>query len=212
MTAPGSAPGGAPVSAIGILLAGGASRRFPGGKLNALIPAALADLRGRPEFAGVRVVDAAYATLAAAVSEIYVLGDAVLSHPAAHVADRVPHAGPAASLADLLLSERLRDHSDATRVIVLAADAPFAPPLLLGLMAAAGGSVILREGEPLPFSSTLGALRTALDEGQLPRLRDLAAALGATPLNPRIVSRLDPLGAALADIDSPEDLETPGAR
>jgi hypothetical protein len=79
-------------------------------------------------------------------------------------------------------------------------------------MAAAGGSVILREGEPLPFSSTLGALRDALSNGQLPRLRDLAVALGATPLDPRIVSRLDPLGAALADIDSPEDLETPSAR
>lgn len=79
-----------------------------------------------------RVLDAAYATLAAAVSEIYVLGDAVLSHPATYVVDRVPHAGPAASLADLLLSERLRDHSDATRVIVLAADAPFAPPFCLG--------------------------------------------------------------------------------
>ena len=200
------------MSAIGILLAGGASRRFPGGKLDALIPEGLADLRGRPELAGVRVVDAAYATLAAAVSEIYVLGDSLLSHPATYVVDRVPHAGPAASLADLLLSERLRDQSDATRVIVLAADAPFAPPLLLGLMAAAGGSVTLREDEPLPFSSTLGALRNALSKGQLPRLRDLAVALGATPLDPRIVSRLDPLGAALADIDSPEDLETPSAR
>jgi hypothetical protein len=49
-------------------------------------------------------------------------------------------------------------------------------------------------------------------DGQLPRLRDLAAALGAAPLDPRIVSRLDPLGAALADIDSPEDLETPSPR
>lgn len=55
-------------------------------------------------------------------------------------------------------------------------------------MAAAGGSVILREGEPLPFSSTLGALRNALSDGELPRLRDLAMALGATPLDPRIVS------------------------
>ena len=57
-----------------------------------------------------------------------------------------------------------------------------------------------------------GALGKAVRDGQLPRLRDLAAALGATPLDPRIVSRLDPLGAALADIDSPEDLETPSPR
>ena len=210
--APGSAPESVPVGAIGILLAGGASRRFPGGKLDALIPAALADLRGRPELAGARVLDAAYATLAAAVSEIYVLGDASLPHPARVVEDRVMHAGPAASLADLLASERLRNHGDATRVIVLAADAPFAPPLLLGLMAAAQGSLIVREGEPLPFAAALGALRKAVRDGQLPRLRDLAAALGAAPLDPRIVSRLDPLGAALADIDSPEDLETPSPR
>jgi len=154
--APGSAPESVPAGAIGILLAGGASRRFPGGKLDALIPAALADLRGRPELAGVRVLDAAYATLAAAVSEIYVLG--------------------------------------------------------LGLMAAAQGSLIIREGEPLPFAAALGALRKAVRDGQLPRLRDLAAALGAAPLDPRIVSRLDPLGSALADIDSPEDLETPSPR
>ena len=81
--APGSAPESVQVGAIGILLAGGASRRFPGGKLDVLIPSALADLRGRPELAGVRVLDAAYATLAAAVSEIYVLGDAAI--PAAYV-------------------------------------------------------------------------------------------------------------------------------
>ena len=210
--APGSAPESVQAGAIGILLAGGASRRFPGGKLDALIPAALADLRGRPELAGARVLDAAYATLAAAVSEIYVLGDASLPHPATVVTDRVLHAGPAASLADLLASERLRNHGDATRVIVLAADAPFAPPLLLGLMAAAQGSLIVQEGEPLPFAAALGALRKAVRDGQLPRLRDLAAALGAAPLDSRIVSRLDPLGAALADIDSPEDLETPSPR
>lgn len=210
--APGSAPESVPVGAIGILLAGGASRRFPGGKLDALIPAALADQRGRPELAGVRVLDAAYATLAAAVSELYVLGDVSLGHLATVVEDRVLHAGPASSLTDLLASDRLRDHRDATRVIVLAADAPFAPPLLLGLMAAAQGSLILREGEPLPFAAPLGALRNAMRNGQLPRLRDLAAALGAAPLDPRIVSRLDPLGAALADIDAPEDLEPPSPR
>ena len=115
--APGSAPESVPAGAIGILLAGGASRRFPGGKLDALIPATLADLRGRPELAGVRVLDAAYATLAAAVSEIYVLGDASLPHLARVVEDRVMHAGPAASLADLLASERLRNHARCIAVI-----------------------------------------------------------------------------------------------
>ena len=209
---PGSAPERANAGAVGILLAGGASRRFPDGKLDALIPATLADLRGRPELAGVRVLDAAYATLAAAVSEIYVLGDVSLSHPATVVADRVRHAGPSASLTDLLARGHLRDHHETTRVIVLAADAPFAPPSLLGLMAAAQGSLVVREGEPLPFAAGLGALRKAVREGQLPRLRDLAAALAAAPLDPRIVSRLDPLGAALADIDSPEDLEPPSPR
>ncbi len=76
----------------------------------------------------------------------------------------------------------------------------------------AAKSLIVREGEPLPFAAALGALRKAVRDGQLPRLRDLASALGAAPLDPRIVSRLDPLGSALADIDSPEDLETPSPR
>ena len=49
------------MSAIGILLAGGASRRFPAGKLEAKIPAALAELRGRPELAGLALAVAAAA-------------------------------------------------------------------------------------------------------------------------------------------------------
>lgn len=212
MKADGNIAGRAAAASIGILLAGGASRRFPGGKLDAVIPAALADLRGRPELAGLRVADAAHTTLAEAVHEIYVLGDVPLRRPATVVTDRVPHAGPAASLADLLSSERLREYGDDTRVIVLAADAPFAPPTLLGLMAAAHGSSIVREGEPLPLATTIGALRHAMRNGELPRLRDLAAALDAAPLDARIVDRLDPLGASLADIDAPEDLETPSPR
>jgi hypothetical protein len=80
-------------------------------------------------------------------------------------------------------------------------------------MAAARGSVILRADEPLPLATSLGALRaTVAANGELPRLRDLAGALGAVPLDARIVSRLDPLGAALADIDTPEDLEAPAPR
>ena len=201
------------MSAIGILLAGGASARFPSGKLDAVIPAALADQRGRPELAGARVVDAAYATLLAAVPDVVVLGEPRISAPAICIPDRRPLAGPSASLADLLVGDRLRDHDDGTRVIILAADAPFAPPPLLGLMAAARGSVILRADEPLPLATSLGALRaTVAANGELPRLRDLAGALGAVPLDPRIVSRLDPLGAALADIDTPEDLEAPAPR
>jgi len=201
------------VSAIGILLAGGASARFPSGKLDAVIPAALADRRGRPELAGARVVDAAHATLLAAVPEVVVLGEPKLSAPAVCIPDRRPLAGPAASLADLIAGERLRDRDDSTRVIILAADAPFAPPPLLGLMAASSGNVILRADEPLPFATSLGALRAAVaGNGELPRLRDLASALAAVTLDVRILSRLDPLGAALADIDTPEDLEAPASR
>jgi hypothetical protein len=91
-------------------------------------------------------------------------------------------------------------------VVILAADAPFAPPLLLGLMAAAGASVVIAADEPLPIATNLGALRAAVTLGPLPRLRDLVAALTATPLNARIVARLDPLGSALADIDTAADL------
>ena len=194
------------MSAIGILLAGGASSRFPAGKLEALIPAALAELRGRPELAGVSVADAAYETLAAAVGRVIVLGEPKLSAPAECVADQRPGEGPAASLSDLLTGSHLAALSDETRVLILAADAPFAPPLLLGLMAAAQSSVVIAAGEPLPIATSLGALRAAVARTPLPRLRDLAAALSAVPLDPRIVARLDPLGSALADIDTTEDL------
>ena len=194
------------MSAIGILLAGGASSRFPAGKLEALIPAALAELRGRPELAGVSVVDAAYETLAAAVGRVIVLGEPKLSAPAECVPDQRPHEGPAASLPDLLASDNLTALSDETRVVILAADAPFAPPLLLGLMAAAQLSVVIAADEPLPIATNLGALRAAVALVPLPRLRDLVAALSATPLDARIVARLDPLGSALADIDTAADL------
>ena len=196
------------MSVIGILLAGGASARFPSGKLDAVITATLADQRGRPELAGVRVIDAAYASLVAAVSETLVLGQPNLSYPAVCIPDKRPLAGPAAALADLLASDRLRDHRASTRLIIVAGDAPFAPPPLLGLMAAATGSVILRADEPLPLATSLGALRAAVAvNGELPRLRDLAGALAAAILDARIVSRLDPLGTALADIDTPDDLK-----
>mgnify|MGYP003333604229 FL=1 len=87
-----------------------------------------------------------------------------------------------------------------------AGDAPFAPSALFGLMAAAPGALVIALDQPLPFAADLGALRTLAASGELPRLRDLAAALGARPLDPRLVERLDPLGGALADIDTPEDL------
>ena len=194
------------MSAIGILLAGGASSRFPAGKLEALIPAALAELRGRPELAGVSVVDAAYETLAAAVGRVIVLGEPKLSAPAECVADQRPGEGPAASLSDLLTGSHLAALPDETRVLILAADAPFAPPLLLGLMAAAQSSLVIAADEPLPIATSLGALRAAVALAPLPRLRDLAAALSAVPLDTRIVARLDPLGSALADIDTADDL------
>ena len=194
------------MSAIGILLAGGASSRFPAGKLEAHIPAALAELRGRPELAGLAVADAAYETLAAAVGRVIVLGEPKLSAPAECVADQRPGEGPAASLSDLLTGSHLAALSDETRVLILAADAPFAPPLLLGLMAAAQSSLVIAADEPLPIATSLGALRAAVALAPLPRLRDLAAALSAVPLDTRIVARLDPLGSALADIDTADDL------
>ena len=194
------------MSAIGILLAGGASSRFPAGKLEAHIPAALAELRGRPELAGLAVADAAYETLAAAVGRVIVLGEPKLSAPAECVADQRPGEGPAASLHDLLTGGHLEELPDETRVLILAADAPFAPPLLLGLMAAAQSSVVIAADEPLPIATSLGSLRAAVALASLPRLRDLAAELSAVPLDPRIVARLDPLGGALADIDTADDL------
>lgn len=200
------------MSAIGILLAGGASRRFPAGKLEAKIPAALAELRGRPELAGLALADAAHETLAAAVGRVIVLGEPTLASSAECVPDARPGEGPAVSLSDLLTGDRLASLADETRVVILAADAPFAPPLLLGLMAAASSTVVVGADEPLPMATSLGALRTAVSRAPLPRLRDLAAALSATPLDPRIVARLDPLGAACKDVDTVDDLDAGGSR
>ena len=183
---------------VGILLAGGASSRFPGGKLEARIPGALAERYGRPELANRQIIEASRIAMFEAVGSAILLGIEPL--------DRRPHEGPAAALGDLLRSETLAELSDATRVLVAAGDAPFAPSALFGLMAAAPGALVIALDQPLPFAADLGALRTLAATGELPRLRDLAAALGARSLDPRLVERLDPLGGALADIDTPEDL------
>lgn len=183
---------------VGILLAGGASSRFPGGKLEARIPAALAERYGRPELADRQIIEASRIAMLEAVGSAILLGLEPL--------DRRPHEGPAAALGDLLNGETLAALPDATRVLVAAGDAPFAPSALLGLLAAAPGALVIALDQPLPFAADLGALRAVATAGELPRLRDLAAALGARPLDPRLVERLDPLGGALADIDTPEDL------
>lgn len=183
---------------IGILLAGGASSRFPGGKLEARIPAALAERYGRPELAERQIIEASRIALLEAVGSAVLLG--------IEPQDRRPLEGPAAAIGDLIASPMLADLPDTTRLLVAAADAPFAPAALLGLMAAAPGAIVLAADQPLPFSADLGALRAATTNGEMPRLRDLATSIGARPLDPRIIGRLDPLGGALADIDTPEDL------
>lgn len=183
---------------VGILLAGGASSRFPGGKLEARIPAALAERFGRPELADRQLIEAARIAMLEAVGGAILLG---IEPP-----DRRPFEGPAAALSDLIAGDALASLSDATRVVIAAADAPFVPSALLGLMAAARGTVVVADDEPLPLAADLGALRRLAARGEIPRLRDLAVALDARALDPRLVARLDPLGGALADIDTPEDL------
>lgn len=183
---------------VGILLAGGESSRFPGGKLEARIPATLAERYGRPELAECQILEASRLALLDAVGSAILLG--------IEPVDRRPHEGPAAALGDLLTTTTLTALHDATRVVVTAADTPFVPAALLGLMAAAHGAIIVAADEPLPFAADLGALRLVAATGKMPRLLDLVSALGARPLDPRLVARLDPLGGAVADIDTPEDL------
>jgi len=183
---------------IGVLLVGGASARFPGGKLEAMIPDALAMRYGRPELAGVTVADATQRALTEAVGAPLLLGTLI--------PDQQPHQGPSIALYDLIVGPLIAACADTTRIVVVAGDAPFTPSHLIGLMAAAAGSVIVAKGEPLPFATDLGALRKAATNGALPRMRDLAMALSARVLDLRLVARLDPLGGALADIDTPADL------
>jgi len=183
---------------IGVLLVGGASARFPGGKLEATIPDTLATRYGRPELAGVTIADATQRALTEAVGAPLLLGTLI--------PDQQPHQGPSTALHDLIVGPLLVACPDTTRIVVVAGDAPFTPPHLIGVMAAAAGSVIVAASEPLPFAADLGALRKAATNGVLPRMRDLATALSARALDPRLVTRLDPLGGALADIDTPADL------
>lgn len=183
---------------VGILLAGGASSRFPGGKLEARIPVALAERFGRPELADRQIIEASRIAMLEGVGSAVMLGIEPL--------DRRPLEGPAAALGDFIAGDALAALPDTTRVVVAAADAPFVPSVLLGLMAAASGAIVVSDGEPLPFAADLGALRRLNAAGEIPRLRDLSSALSARSLDPRLVARLDPLGGAHADIDTPEDL------
>lgn len=207
-----------PVS--GIVLAGGAGRRFGGPKLATVVD-------GRP------LLHRAILAAAAVCAEVIVVGPAEgddLGLPAlpelpgdAGVPLRVTHdaaagGGPLAGLAAGLAA------ATQPLAIVAGGDQPWLVPALLGELArlvtpgsgrALDAAALEEAGRlrPLPAAMRVVAARTAVARAQAAGGRSLMAAFdrlrtGALP--PERWRALDPDGASLRDVDRPEDLPRPG--
>jgi molybdopterin-guanine dinucleotide biosynthesis protein A len=204
-----------PGGVAGIVLAGGASRRFGRDKL-------AADLDGRP------VLHHAIVGLATVVDEIIVavgydgrLPVAVDARqlvdpsrgapPIRVVADPLPDGGPLVGLATAL------DATDAELAVVVGGDMPSVPgaiveALLERVRAGSGAAALLEIAElrALPMALRVAPTRVAsarcLDAGR----RSLRAALDeidTVGIPESEWRQLDPAGDALRDIDRPADLD-----
>jgi molybdopterin-guanine dinucleotide biosynthesis protein A len=190
----------------GILLAGGASRRFGRPKL-------VEPLDGVPLFHW-----PLWALVDSCDDVLIVLGpDAAALHlpPGSDrvrfVRDDVAYEGPLAGTRVGLESVR-RDHA-----VLVAADMPGVTPRLLSLMAeraakAARAAVVLNDADgprPLPAVVTvapaLALARSLLESGER-RLRALIDGLDPLGLPPALWSTVDPDGAWRHDVDVPDDL------
>ena len=202
------ARGSAAVS--GIVLAGGASRRFGADKLAAVID-------------GVTLLDLAVQSLSGIVGEIVVvvapgrplpdIGPAIdRGEAGGHLAelrlatDPEPFGGPLVGLRSGLLAAR------GSRVIVIGGDMPSVVPAVLVLLgerapaALADDEGILR---PLPCALDRAPALTVAERllgGGERRLRTLLAELGVEPIPRAEWAPADPAGASLLDVDEPADL------
>jgi molybdopterin-guanine dinucleotide biosynthesis protein A len=196
------------VTTAGIILAGGASRRFGRDKL-------AEPLDGRPLLE--RAIEAVR-RLTPDVVVVLAPGDDRPLPPDVRIAhDPVAHEGPLAGVAAGLAA--LDEAVD--RVIVLGGDMPSASPAVLAALLgrlddpAVDAAWLDDDGRarPLPLAirrAPAAARATALLETGERRLRALPEALGAVVIDAPTWRALDPTGATLRDIDEPADLGAAG--
>jgi molybdopterin-guanine dinucleotide biosynthesis protein A len=192
------------VSVTGVVLAGGASRRFGGDKLTA-------NLGGRP------LLHHAIERLLEVCDEVVVVlppaGDepAVPAGPVVFTRDEAEHEGPLAGLAAGLAVVRTE------RAVVAGGDMPGLEPdvvreLLRASEETGAVAAVLSDGgdgRPLPCvirnEPALRAARRLLAAGRR-RLRDLQAEVSTVVVDEATWTALDPERRTLVDVDEPSDL------
>ena len=191
----------------GILLAGGASRRF--GRPKVVEPVDGAPLFHRPLRALLDSCDDIVIVLAPDAPDLPLPDGA---DRVSFARDRVAYEGPLAGARGGLERVR-RDHA-----VLVAADMPGVSAELLGLMAGRAGpdrkaTVLVDAGgrRPLPalvaVAPALALARTLLEGGER-RLRALIEGLEAEGLPEAAWSSADPVGAWRRDVDLPADVPT----
>lgn len=202
------------VGVTGIVLAGGRASRFGGDKLSA-------ELRGRP------LLHHAILAVATVSDEVVVVVGSDGARPSLPsgsavrvrvVRDAVADRGPLAGLDAGLAAAR------GGLAILVGGDQPSLVPalldeLLLWLDSAAGSrrldAVVLAEDgrmRPLPAALRVSTVRPAVSamlEGEVLSLMGLFERLRVGTLEPERWRLLDPHGASLRDVDTPEDLPPP---
>ncbi len=200
----GSEPAG---RTTGIVLAGGAARRFGSDKL-------VADLDGRPLLR--HAVDAVARRSGSVVVAVQPgslpgLGGPPPTVPVRFVEDPIPDGGPLVGLAAAL------EATTTDTALVIGGDMPSVPASVLDLLlhrlgTGADAAILLDEGAPRPLPMALrvaearSAARMALAQGR----RSLLAMLDELRVEavPGVAWRsVDPAGDALRDVDRPADLD-----
>jgi molybdopterin-guanine dinucleotide biosynthesis protein A len=199
------------VKVSGIVLAGGASRRFGRDKLVEPID-------------GVTLLERAVLALAGVVDEVVVVigpdGAAAqlrsVDRPVRYARDREPFGGPLVGLRTGLAETR------GPIVVVAGGDMPWLVPGVLGLLVDRVPAALVDPAgmlRPLPCALDRAAALVAVDEllaGGDRRLRAVLARVGTVALPWADWQVLDPGGLTLVDIDEPGDLpgtsETPTLR